>query len=62
MPWALQRNQSESRMPEIGTSGLMSGEGKRGDAGRPKSPRPSSTLPIRYVLTFTQRPERTFRW
>jgi hypothetical protein len=32
-------------MPEIGTSGLMSGEGKRGDATRPKQPRLSSTLP-----------------
>src|SRR5512144_979640 len=32
-------------MPEIGTSGLMSGEGKRGDAARPKQPRLSSTLP-----------------
>ena len=31
-------------MPEIGTSGLMSGDGKRGDAGR-QYPRPSSTLP-----------------
>src|ERR1700761_2918180 len=32
-------------MPEIGTSGLMSGDGKRGDGQRPKPPRPSSTLP-----------------
>src|SRR5258708_33717371 len=32
-------------MPEIGTSGLMSGDGKRGDGQRPKLPRPSSTLP-----------------
>jgi hypothetical protein len=32
-------------MREIRTSGLMSGEGKRGVAARPKLPRPSSTLP-----------------
>jgi hypothetical protein len=32
-------------MPEIGTSGSMSGDGKRGDAAWPKLPRPSSTLP-----------------
>ena len=31
-------------MPEIGTSGSMSGEGKRGDAQWLKPPRPSSTL------------------
>jgi len=31
-------------MPEIGTSGLMSGDGKRGVAEWPKLPRPSSTL------------------
>jgi hypothetical protein len=31
-------------MPEIGTSGLMSGERKRDVAARPKSPRLSSTL------------------
>ena len=34
-------------MPEIGTSGLMSGDGKQGDAGWPKPLRPSSTLPYR---------------
>jgi hypothetical protein len=34
-------------MLEIGTSGLMSGDGKRGVAAWPKLPRPSSTLPIR---------------
>src|SRR6267154_4030151 len=33
-------------MLEIGTSGLMSGEGKRGVAAWPKLPRPSSTLPM----------------
>ncbi len=32
-------------MLEIGTSGSMSGEGKRGDAAWPKLPRLSSTLP-----------------
>ena len=32
-------------MPEIGTSGSMSGDGKRSDAKWPKLPRPSSTLP-----------------
>jgi hypothetical protein len=32
-------------MPAIGTSGSMSGDGKRGVAERPKLPRPSSTLP-----------------
>ena len=34
-------------MPEIGTSGLMSGDGKQGDAGWPKPLRPPSTLPHR---------------
>ena len=34
-------------MLEIGTSGLMSGEGKRGVAAWPKLPRLSSTLPPR---------------
>jgi hypothetical protein len=33
-------------MPEIGSSGLMSGDGKRGVAIGPKLPRPSSTLPL----------------
>jgi hypothetical protein len=32
-------------MPEIGTSGSMSEDGKRGVAKWPKLPRPSSTLP-----------------
>ena len=31
-------------MPEIGTYGLMSEDGKQGDAGWPKPLRPSSTL------------------
>jgi hypothetical protein len=35
-------------MPEIGTSGSMSGDGKRGVAEWPKLPRPSSTLPSRH--------------
>src|SRR5215472_15718700 len=34
-------------MPEVGTYGSMSGDGKRGDAAWPKLPRPSSTLPFR---------------
>ena len=33
-------------MPEIGTSGSMSGDRKRSDAERPKLPRLSSTPPI----------------
>jgi hypothetical protein len=32
-------------MPEMGTSGLMSGDGKRGGLLR-QYPRPSSTLPV----------------
>ena len=34
-------------MPEIGTSGSMSGDGKRSVAEWLKLPRPSSTLPNR---------------
>jgi hypothetical protein len=34
-------------MPEIGTSGSMSGDGKRSVAEWPKLSRPSSTLPKR---------------
>ena len=34
-------------MREIRTSGLMSGDGKRGVATRPKPPRPSSTLQVK---------------
>ena len=37
-------------MPEIGTSGSMSGDGKRSVAEWPKLPRPSSTLPERHRL------------
>ena len=37
-------------MPEIGTSGSMSGDGKRGVAEWPKLPRPSSTLPSRQTM------------
>ena len=43
--WALRPSQSESRMPEIGPSGSISGDGKRSDATWPKPPRPSSTPP-----------------
>jgi hypothetical protein len=32
-------------MPQLGTSGSMSGDGKRSVAEWPKLPRPSSTLP-----------------
>ena len=39
-------------MPEIGTSGSMSGDGKRGVAEWPKLPRPSSTLPSRQAASF----------
>jgi putative transposase len=45
-------------MREIRTSGLMSGDGKRGVATRPKPPRPSSTLQVkgkkRHLLVDTQ--------
>src|SRR5262249_4011531 len=36
-------------MPEIGTSGSTSGDGKRRVAAWPKRPRPSSTLPKRQL-------------
>ena len=39
-------------MPEIGTSGSMSGDGKRGVAEWPKLPRLSSTLPLRQAAFF----------
>jgi hypothetical protein len=39
-------------MPEIGSSGLMSGDGKRSVAEWPKLPRPSSTLPERTLGVF----------
>jgi hypothetical protein len=39
-PCALQRSQSESRGPEIGTPGLMSGDGKRGVGHRPQATAP----------------------
>ena len=35
---SLRRNQSESRVPEIGTSGLMSGDGKRGGGNVASAP------------------------
>ena len=41
---------AESRMREIRTFGLTSGEGKRGDWQSLKPPRPSSTLQPRLVL------------
>jgi hypothetical protein len=45
-------------MPEIGTSGSMSGDGKRSVAAWPKLPRPSSTLPAaREALANAK-----FRW
>jgi hypothetical protein len=44
-------------MPEIGTSGSMSGDGKRSVAAWPKLPRPSSTLPIAAMMS--QRGERS---
>ena len=51
-------------MPEIGTFGLMSGDGKRGVAERPKLPRPSSTLPSRHFAGLQNwvaiRAERTW--
>jgi hypothetical protein len=46
-------------MPEIGTSGLMSGDGKRGGALRQYS-RPSSTLPRADVRE--RRAEEMWRW
>ena len=39
-------------MPEIGTSGSMSGDRKRSDAARPKLPRLSSTLPHRQLAAL----------
>jgi hypothetical protein len=41
-------------MPEIGTSGSMSEDGKRGVAEWPKLPRPSSTLPSRRFAATPQ--------
>ena len=43
-------------MPEIGTSGSMSGDGKRSVAEWPKLPRPSATLPTAtLIITDTPR-------
>ena len=47
-------------MPEIGTSGSMSGDGKRGVAEWPKLPRPSSTLPMWFQL-FGNTPRNRIR-
>src|SRR5215204_1105768 len=41
-------------MPEIGTSGSMSGDGKRSGAEWSKLPRPSSTLPSRQFTKTDQ--------
>jgi len=41
-------------MPEIGTSGSMSGDGKRSVAAWPKLPRPSSTLPKQEDIAVQQ--------
>jgi hypothetical protein len=41
-------------MPEIGTSGSMSEDGKRGVAKWPKLPRLSSTLPSRHFVAAQQ--------
>jgi hypothetical protein len=43
-------------MPEIGTSGSMSGDGKRSVAAWPKRPRPSSTLPVEHPPMSALRP------
>jgi hypothetical protein len=51
-------------MPEIGPSGLMSGQGKRGDAAWPKLPPLCSTLPlssIRRLDLLSGRSQRTHR-
>ena len=46
-------------MPEIGTSGSMSRDGKRRVAAWPKRPRPSSTLPTRAWRRFSRhQPDR----
>ncbi len=41
-------------MPEIGKSGSMSEDGKRGVAEWPKLPRPSSTLPSHHPAAAQQ--------
>jgi hypothetical protein len=52
-------------MPEIGTSGSMSGDGKRSAAAWPKLPRPSSTLPkttsepVRHMSAIRGNPDVT---
>jgi hypothetical protein len=44
-------------MPEIGTSGSMSGDGRRSVAAWPKLPRPSSTLPLLPSAKAASRPQ-----
>jgi hypothetical protein len=48
-------------MPEIGTSGSMSGDGKRSVAAWPKLPRPSSTLPNRRSFGISLMPALELR-
>ena len=54
-------NQSESRMPEIGTSGSMSENGKRSVAERPKLPRPFSTYQPQRIRVACARPSASRR-
>ena len=49
-------NQSESRMPEIGTFGLMSGDGKRSVGHRPQA-----TAPILNSTIASVRGNEAFR-
>jgi hypothetical protein len=49
-------------MPEIGTSGSMSGDGKRSVAEWPKLPRPSSTLPCPSLGSVNESETATNYW
>src|ERR1035437_6670381 len=49
-------------MPEIGSSGFMSGGGERSGAEWPKLPRPSSTLPRRTWRAPEQCLKRALSW